>query len=53
VVKGVLKGETVAVYTMSGVLVKAIKVDGEVRIPASLGGMYIVRIRNNSFKVAI
>jgi len=56
VVKGAVSGETVAVYTVSGVLVKAVRADGEVRIPVASfasGGVYVVRVGGKAFKVAI
>jgi len=53
VVKGAGLGETIFVYTTSGVLVKTIKATNNVRIPVPSDQIYLVRIADKTFKVAL
>lgn len=47
-------GETIAVYSQSGILIKTIKAtDSTSRIELSDKGIYIVRVANQSFKVIL
>lgn len=46
--------ETIFVYRISGVLVKAVKATGaDVRIPASSNQIYLVKVGSKTFKVAL
>jgi len=51
VVKGIDVGETILVYTTSGVLVKAVKTTNDVRIPIGTGQIYLVKAGGKTFKV--
>jgi len=53
VVKGAVPGETVAVYTVSGVLVKTVKADGEIRLQVPSGQIYLVKVGSKTYKVAL
>jgi len=53
VVKGVNIGETISVYSVSGVLVKSIKATHDVRIPVFPNQIYLVKAGNKTLKVAI
>jgi hypothetical protein len=53
VVKGAVPGETVAVYSMSGVLLKAMRVGRDVRIPVASGQIYLVKVGDKTYKIAL
>ena len=53
VVKGVNLGETVSVYNAMGTLVQTIKATNDVRIKVPSNQVYLVKIAEKTFKVAL
>ncbi|MDD3162074.1 MAG: leucine-rich repeat domain-containing protein [Bacteroidales bacterium] len=54
IVKGVLEGESISVYSLNGVLVKKVPAtDNEQRIALPTGAIYLVKVRNQVMKIRI
>jgi len=53
VVKGASVGETISVYTTMGTLVKTIKATNDIRINVPSNQIYLVKIADRTFKVAL
>lgn len=53
IVIGVKEGEAISVFTTMGTLVKTIKATNDVRINVPSNQIYLVRIENKTFKVAL
>lgn len=53
VVKGAGLGETIYVYTTMGTLVKTIKATNDVRINVPSNQIYLVKIADKTFKIAL